>query len=296
MIQKKLHTHIWFDTQAVEAAQFYTTVFDAEIEFINKIQGTPSGDCDIVGLRIEDAMFQFISAGPYFSPNPSISFTVACASETEAETFWNKLSNEGKVLMEYGDYPFATKYGWCEDKYGVSWQISYAKDQQASQRITPSFLFVGDAVGKAEAAMEFYTSIFPASGIDFVSKYGENPGPDKPEYVNYGSFHLVNQGFVAMDSAMEHKFGFTEGISIIVYCKDQEEIDKYWSALSAVPEAEQCGWLKDKFGVSWQIVPMQMERMMNTEDEAAKKRVTEAFLKMKKFDLAALEKAFNREV
>lgn len=295
MIQKKLHNHIWFDTQAVEAAKFYTTVFDAEIEFINKLHNTPSGDTDIVGLRIEDAMFQFISAGPYFKPNPSISFTVACASETEAETFWKKLSDGGKVLMEYGDYPFATKYGWCEDKYGVSWQISYAKDQEATQRVTPSFLFVGEVAGKAEEAMKLYTSIFPASGIDFVSRYGENPGPDKPEHVNYGSFHLVNQGFVAMDSAMEHKFGFTEGISIIVYCKDQEEIDKYWSALSAVPEAEQCGWLKDTFGVSWQIVPVHMDKMMSSEDEDAKQRVTQAFLKMKKFDIAKLEAAFKGE-
>lgn len=294
MIQRKLHTHIWFDTQAVEAAKFYTTVFkDAEIEFINKITGTPSGDCDIVGLRIADAMFQFISAGPIFSPNPSISFTIACDSEEEAQQLWNQLSEGGKALMDFGDYPFATKYGWCEDKYGVSWQVSYMEGQPAQQKITPGFLFVGENAGKAHEAMKFYTSIFPASGIDFESTYGEGAEPNKPEYLNFGSFHLVHQGFTAMDSALNHEFTFTEGISIMVYCKDQEEIDKYWEALSAVPEAEQCGWLKDKYGVSWQIVPIQMDQMMQSTDDAAKQRVTEAFLQMKKFNIADLQRAFE---
>lgn len=294
MLKKKLHTHIWFDTQAKEAAQFYTTVFkNAEIEFTNTIENTPSGDADIVGLRIEDAMFQFISAGPYFKPNPSISFTIACGSEEEAQDLWKKLSEGGKALMEYGDYPFATKYGWCEDKFGVSWQISFMKDQQVTQKITPGFLFVGDNAGKAEEAMNFYTSVFPASGIDFTSRYGEGMEPNKPDYINYGAFHLVNQGFTAMDSAQDHRFQFTEGISIMVYCKDQEEIDTYWEALSAVPEAEQCGWIKDKFGVSWQIVPIHMDEMMVSGDKEAKKRLTEAFLKMKKFDIATLEAAFN---
>ena len=90
-----------------------------------------------------------------------------------------------------------------------------------------------------------------------------------------------------------HKFGFSEAISLIVRCKDQREIDDYWKKLSAVPKSEQCGWLKDKYGVSWQIVPTVMDEMMQTKDEAALARVTEAFLKMKKFDIAALQKAFE---
>jgi predicted 3-demethylubiquinone-9 3-methyltransferase (glyoxalase superfamily) len=295
-MNRKIHTHVWFDTQAVEAATFYTNVFpNAEIEFRNVIHDTPSGDCDIIGLRIEDSMFQFISAGPYRKPNPSISFTVSCESEEEIDALWAKLSEGGKVMMELMPYPFAKKYGWCEDKYGLSWQLSWS-DMKPPQKVLTSFLFTQDKVGKVEEAINFWTSVFPASGVDFINRYGESAqAPDKPEYINYATFHLVNQTFSAMESAHDHKFSFDEGISLMVYCKDQEEIDKYWSALSAVPEAEQCGWLKDKYGVSWQIVPIQMDEMMNKGDEEAKRRVTKAFLKMRKFDLAELERAFRGE-
>lgn len=290
----KIINHIWFDTQAKEASEFYTKVFkNSEIEFIDQLHDTPSGDVDVVALRIEDQTFQFISAGPLFKPNPSISFTLACATEEEVDEYWRKLSEGGKVMMEMGEYPFAKKYGWVEDKYGLSWQISYMEGQEIKQKITPGLMFTHEGAGKAEEAMNFYTSIFPASGVDFVSRYGEGMEPNKPEYVNYGAFHLVNQSFSAMDSALDHKFDFTEGISLVVYCKDQEEIDFYWNKLSAVPESEQCGWLKDKYGVSWQIVPSAMDEMMHTKDEAAKKRVTEAFLKMKKFDIAKLQSAFE---
>ena len=96
-----------------------------------------------------------------------------------------------------------------------------------------------------------------------------------------------------MDSALEHNFAFNEAISFIVHCKNQKELDYYWNKLSAVPEAEQCGWLKDKYGVSWKIVPLIMDTMMSSKEEEKIARVTEAFLKMKKFDIAKLEKAYS---
>jgi len=96
-----------------------------------------------------------------------------------------------------------------------------------------------------------------------------------------------------MDSAYKHSFAFNEAISFIVYCDTQEEIDYYWEKLSAVPEAEQCGWLKDKYGLSWQIVPTAMNEMMKGKDKKKLARVTEAFLKMKKFDIAALKRAYK---
>jgi predicted 3-demethylubiquinone-9 3-methyltransferase (glyoxalase superfamily) len=96
-----------------------------------------------------------------------------------------------------------------------------------------------------------------------------------------------------MDSGHMHKFDFNEAVSLMVNCDTQEEIDYYWNKLSAVPEAEQCGWLKDKYGVSWQINPTAMEKMLNDTDEERVARVTETFLKMKKFDLAELQKAYD---
>ena len=114
----------------------------------------------------------------------------------------------------------------------------------------------------------------------------------------FTDFRLEGQWFVAMDSAHEHGYNFNEAISFMVYCEDQEEIDYYWNRLSAVPEAEQCGWLKDQYGVSWQIVPAVMDEMMRDEDPERLSRVTQAFLTMKKFDLAQLQRVYagdNRE-
>lgn len=109
----------------------------------------------------------------------------------------------------------------------------------------------------------------------------------------FTDFMLENQWFAAMDSAHEHNFAFNEAISFIVYCDTQEEIDYYWNKLSAVPEAEQCGWLKDKYGLSWQIVPAVMDKMMQDQDPERLARVTQAFLKMKKFNLPALQRAYE---
>jgi predicted 3-demethylubiquinone-9 3-methyltransferase (glyoxalase superfamily) len=98
-----------------------------------------------------------------------------------------------------------------------------------------------------------------------------------------------------MDSAREHNFAFNEAVSFMVYCNDQNEIDYYWEKLSAVPQAEQCGWLKDKYGLSWQVVPVDMDQMMQDQDPERAARVTQAFLKMKKFDLATLRRAYEGE-
>lgn len=110
----------------------------------------------------------------------------------------------------------------------------------------------------------------------------------------FSDFTLNGQWFTAMDgSSKMHAFNFTEATSFMIICDTQEEIDYYWEKLSAVPESEQCGWLKDKFGVSWQVVPAHMEEMMREGTSEQMKRVTEAFLAMKKFDIAALESAYH---
>ena len=109
----------------------------------------------------------------------------------------------------------------------------------------------------------------------------------------FTDFMLEGQWFAAMDSARMHDFAFSEAISFIVHCEDQAEIDYYWEKLSAVPESEQCGWLKDKYGLSWQIVPTAMDEMMSKGTPEQINRVTQSFLQMKKFDLATLQKAYD---
>jgi predicted 3-demethylubiquinone-9 3-methyltransferase (glyoxalase superfamily) len=109
----------------------------------------------------------------------------------------------------------------------------------------------------------------------------------------FTDFKLAGQWFVAMDSGHEHRFQFNEAVSFMVYCTDQAEIDYYWNKLSADPSAEQCGWLKDQYGVSWQIVPADLDEMMEDQDPQRVARVTQASLKMKKFDLAELQRAYT---
>jgi predicted 3-demethylubiquinone-9 3-methyltransferase (glyoxalase superfamily) len=129
--------------------------------------------------------------------------------------------------------------------------------------------------------------------LNTIQRYGKDEEPDKVGTLKYGSFTLFGQEFGAMDSAYAHLFGFNEAISFLVNCSDQDEIDYYWNKLSTVPEAEVCGWLKDKYGFSWQIVPEQMGKMLSDEDPSKVERVTQAFLVMKKLDIAKLEEAYT---
>lgn len=154
--------------------------------------------------------------------------------------------------------------------------------------------FAGDKNGQAEEAIQFYLSVFKNARRGNITRYPAGMEPDKEGTVMFADFSILNHWFAAMDSARNHTFAFNEAISFMVYCNTQEEIDEYWELLSAVPESEQCGWLKDKFGVSWQIVPRAMDKIMSsnsTPDQIA--RVNQAVLKMKKIDLAKLQEAYE---
>lgn len=290
----RIMTHLWFDNEAADAAAFYLKVFDGSRILNSRIlHGTPSGDVEILTLEIEDINLMLLSAGPYFKINPSISFMVSCSSIDMVQKYWNSFIDGGQALMPLDKYDFSELYGWVEDKFGVSWQIMYVNSADIKSRIRPAMMFVGDNCGHAEEAMEFYTKVFQNSNVKFVSRYGENFLPNQPDMLNFAEFVLEGQTFSIMDSAYEHEFAFNEAVSFIINCDSQSEIDYYWDKLSAVPEAEQCGWIKDKYGVSWQISPSIMNDMMHEADSAALDRVTKSFLQMKKFDLAELERAYK---
>ena len=152
------------------------------------------------------------------------------------------------------------------------------------QQIVPHLWFDKEA----REAVELYTSIFPDSKVTNITTLHDTPSGD----ADIVSFELAGQPFMAISAGP--LFKFNESISFMVYCETQDEIDNYWEKLSAVPESEQCGWLKDKYGLSWQIVPVQMNEMLQngTEDQVA--RVTQAFLPMRKLDIAALKQAYER--
>lgn len=296
---KPITPHLWFDTQAKEAAQFYTSVFpDSRVDSVNVIRDTPSGDCDFVNFTLAGQPFMAISAGPHFKFNPSISFMVNFdpardgKAREKLDATWARLIEGGQALMDLGEYPFSGRYGWVQDRYGLSWQLILTdQKQEARPFIMPALMFTGAAAGQAEAAGEYYRKVFDDSQAGVLARWPQGAEPNRAGTVMYSDFAIDGDWFVAMDSAYDHGFGFNEAISFLVTCRDQAEIDRYWSALSKVPQAEQCGWCKDQFGVAWQISPVQMDQIMQSGDAAKIQRATRAFLQMKKFDVAALEAA-----
>lgn len=291
---ERITTHLWYDREAKAAAELYTSLFpNSKITSHTVLQDTPSGEVDLVTFELLGREFQAISAGPLFKFNPSISFQVLFNSKDALDAAWEKLSAGGQVLMELGAYPFSEHYGWLQDRFGLSWQLFYAGAEGRPPEITPVILFVGEVCGKAEEAIRFWTSLFAGSKIEAIQYYNQGEEPDRAGTVRLAAFNLLGQSFAALDSAHDHRFSFNEAISFVVHCDSQAEIDAFWEQLSAVPEAEQCSWLKDRFGLSWQIVPAILGELMAGDDPARTARVTQAFLAMKKFEIAKLKEAYE---
>jgi predicted 3-demethylubiquinone-9 3-methyltransferase (glyoxalase superfamily) len=287
--------HLWFDREAKQAAGLYTSIFrDSKIKNTATLHNTPSGTVDLLTIELVGQEFRLITAGPLFKFTPAVSFLVACDTKQEVDGLWKELSKGGSALMELGQYPFSERYGWTQDRYGLSWQVMLMGDRQVEQKIIPTLMFAGEQCGRAEQAINFYASVFHNAAVGHILRYGANEEPDKAGTIKHAGIALEGQSFAVMDSARAHKFTFNEAISFLVHCHTQEEIDYFWSKLSADPKAEQCGWLKDKFGLSWQIVPTIMDEMLNDRNETKLARVTEAFLKMKKFDIAELKQAYGQ--
>lgn len=299
---KRVVPCLWFNDQAQEAADFYTAIFDdgrvLHTSFYSdagkEIHGHEAGDVLTVDFEIDGQPFTALNGGPQFSITPAISFTVGRRTVQEVDALWEKLSVGGTVLMPLDAYPFSKRYGWVNDKFGVSWQIILAQDMTTTGGILPALMFTGENAGKAEEAMQFYTSVFRDASMGESMRYAAGQEPDAEGTIAHGEFTILGQKLSAMDSAREHDFGFTEGVSLVVTCQDQAEIDEYWDKLSAVPEAEACGWLKDKYGVSWQVVPSVMNDMMSNGTPEQLERVMAAYMPMKKFDIAELQRAYDQ--
>ena len=289
---QKIMPCLWFDNQSEEAARFYTSLFDD-----SRIEGTalygeagpgPKGSVMTISFRLQGRSFMALNGGPQFNFTPATSFFVGCTTENEIDGLWRELSRGGTVFMELAAYPFSRKFGWTSDRFGVSWQLNLA-DQ--GKGINPFLMFVGKQHGKAEEAMKSYASIFKGSRIEQVERYGADRQGETEGTVMHARFSLGGQTFMAMDSARDHHFTFTPAISFVVDCKTQEEVDHLWEKLSEGGAKGQCGWLEDKYGVSWQIVPTVLPEMMQDKDPQRVKRVTTAMLKMTKLDIAALRRA-----
>ncbi len=299
--KQKIIPNLWFDRQSEEAVNFYVSVFkNSKVGNITRatkagfeIHQIPEGTPITVEFEVNGYKFIAINGGPQFKFNPSISFMVSCENKDEVNTVWNKLLIDGSVLMELGEYPFSERYGWIQDKYGLSWQLIVPM-HPSRWNITPTLMFVREQYGKTENAVNFYTSIFRSSKVGGILRYAKGMEPDKEGTIQHISFILEGQDFAAMDSAHEHNFTFNEAVSLMIECGTQKDIDYYWDKLTSDGGQESvCGWLKDKYGVSWQVAPTILNKMLNDADKEKSMRVTNAFLKMKKLDINELKKAYK---
>lgn len=280
-MQHNLHPCMWMNGNAKEAASFYCSLFANSLITTD----TPM----VVKFRVNDQSFMLLNGGPQFQLNPSISFSVICETDEEINTLFAKLSENGKILMPLDKYPWSERYAFLQDKYGMAWQLIKGKYSDVNQKITPCLLFVGNSFKKAEAAMKFYTQVFPQSVVEGILLYPPESG-EAAGAVQHAQFKLDDKVFMIMDGAGNHAFAFNEALSFVVECDTQDEIDHYWNQLTADGgEESMCGWLKDRFGVSWQIIPKKLSQLMTDTEKSS--RVMQALLKMKKLDIATLEAA-----
>jgi predicted 3-demethylubiquinone-9 3-methyltransferase (glyoxalase superfamily) len=280
-MKQKITPCLWYNNRGKEAAQRYCAAFknariSAESPMVTEV--------DLSGHR-----FILLDGGPQFQPNPSVSFFYICETEQELDQAWNTLTAGGKVLMPLDKYPWSEKYGWVSDPFGISWQIALGKLSDVGQKITPSLLFTQDQFGRAEEAVNFYTSVFKNSSVDGILKYEDSEGNELAGKVKHAQVVLDGNKMMLMES-LGHDFKFSEGISLTVYCDTQEEIDYYWNTLTGGGGKESmCGWLADKFGVWWQITPSILPRIMEEPGKAGK--AMNAFMKMKKLNIQQILEA-----
>lgn len=272
---------VWFNDNGAEAAKYYSGIFpDTTIE----------SEWGIVQvLNIGGQKLMFLTGGPMFKPNPSISFLIANEDEKETERLYNELIKDGNALMPLDNYPFSKKYGWVQDKYGVSWQLYTGERGNTDQYFVPTLMYVNDNNGKAREAIDFYTKLFPHSSVEGIMEYAD--GDDKGN-VQHAQFNINNYTLACMDSRMDHKFNFDEGVSFQVLTDTQEETDYYWNEIvNNGGKESMCSWCSDKYGVFWQIAPKRLIELMSQPDREKAAKVQQAMMKMKKIIIADIEAA-----
>ena len=278
---QKITPNLWFDGNAKEAVDYYVSIFpDGKItstynypnstdEGLADFQKDLAGKVLTIQFELGGCEFTAINAGPEFKPSAAISFFLNFDPSRDdnarehLDELWGKLIDGGEAMMPLDKYPFCERYGWVKDKYGFTWQLILTNPEgEPKPFIVPSFLFSGANVNRAGEAIDYYTSAFVASKKGMIAPYEQANVLAKAGSLMYGDFTLAGQWFAAMDSPNDQSFDFNEAVSLSVSCKDQAEIDYFWDKLSMVPEAEQCGWCKDQFGVSWQVVPNNADELL----------------------------------
>ncbi len=279
---------LWFNGDGKEAADFYCETFDGKIT-----ADTPV----VLNFELFDQKFMFLNAGSQFEKNGSISFTILCETEDERTEYWTALIEEGTVLKEVNENDLNSRVDTVLDQFGVTWNLIVDKTL-IDQKIIPTLLFSNQNQGKAVAAEIFYTDIFSEGDYENVLKEFEISEMRSEEILQngfVGHFKIAHYSLICEDNLIDNQLDFNEGISLVVMTDDQVETDHLWdSLLDNGGRASMCGWLKDQFGVSWQIVPKKLLELMNDLEQPQKaQKVVEAMMTMQKFDISTLETAYN---
>ncbi|HEM6452798.1 VOC family protein [Streptococcus suis] len=281
--------HLWYDTAAKEAVAFYVELFGGKIDWTYTITDTPSGDSDLIQFQLGDMTLAAISAGPYFKLNESMSLMVNVASKDEVTRLYQALSEGGRILMPLAEYPFSPYYVWLEDRFG----LSYTPDLDKPYQFDICLLFSQEQVGLAQPMLDYYKDKLPQASIGQLSYYGEGEAAVEAAKLNYAELLVGGQKLIVMDHGYGGEASFNEAFSLMVYVDSQEEADSWYEIVSAVPEAEVCGWAKDQFGISWQIVPRTLMEAYDTASPEKAKAVNAAVMTMKRLDIAAIQALLN---
>lgn len=276
---------LWHDGDAGEAAALYCRIFG----------GTITADTPVVmNIDLFGQKLMLLNGGPHFEKNASVSFMVICDTENELQQYWDQLLEGGMALMPLDSYPWSKKYGWVRDRFGTTWQL-FLGEKADEQKLVPTLMFIHQNNGKAREAMEFYTQTFPNSKIGNILQYKDGGEPNEiPENVQHAHFVIDGYNLFCMDNSYDHPFDFNEGISMVIMTDNQEETDHLWNTLiSGGGRESMCGWLKDKYGFSWQIVPKKLIQLMNDADQGKAQQVVQAMMKMQKIIIKDLEEAYN---
>ncbi len=270
---------LWFYNKAKAAAEFYVSVFPN-----SKIHQDTGLVCsfEVMGTKLIG-----LNGGPKYKVNKAVSYFVYCGNGVNIDELYAQLKEGGEVLFPLDKYDWSPRYAWVQDKFGVNWQLDIEPINH-QQKIVPCLLFSKSDVGRVREALGHYLSRFPNSRAlmeyPFPPQAGKKEGALLFAQVKLGDF-ILN----LMSGRPDQGDAFSPGNSLVIECQNQAEIDLYWEALGKEGRYDMCGWLVDKFGHSWQVVPAVLPQLM--ADPVKGPRVVQAFLKMQKFDIAALEKA-----
>jgi predicted 3-demethylubiquinone-9 3-methyltransferase (glyoxalase superfamily) len=248
-------------------------------------EGLPEFQCEFAGqplsveVRLGGYRFTLINAGGEYRVNAAISFIVNVdplrfggdegRARAALDALWDGLAAGGEVVSPLGETFFSKRYGFLHDRFGIGWQLSLTNPEgDARPFIVPALTFSAAAQNRAAEAVEHYLDVLPGGVLGDGERgrrvtFGSMAHPPATgESIAYSEFRIGDQWFVAWDAGTDHAANFTPGVSLEIDCDGQDTIDRLWAALSADPAHEQCGWLVDRFGVSWQVVPDNLAELL----------------------------------